>query len=216
LNKFDIQFKWKLCRKIEGHDSDHGSRIIEINNQGDRRLLAIDPQNIASLTPNKWNQPSAPANNLTIGDGEANGATTSLPPQLIEPQTPQNLNKTPDPIAIDNFPRHHRQLINSNDNQRLQSNHPPIQPIDHSSRQNHNPLVTPNSIAPLRKHRQLTGKGFNVPKASPPHNRRTAPLRAKIREGKVLDRFAGLHDQSCTELCDLVAIAQVVIGDIWD
>jgi hypothetical protein len=96
------------------------------------------------------------------------------------PRTPIAFNKSPDPKAIDHLPRHHQHLINFNDDQRLQSNHPPIPLIDHSSRQNHNPLLTANSIAPQRKHRQLTGKGFNVPKASLPHDRRTTSLRANI------------------------------------
>ncbi len=79
-------------------------------------------------------------------------------------------------------PRTHRQLINSNSDRPLQSNHPLIPPIDHSNPNNTNP--------------------------------RTAPPRAKIREGKVADRFAGLHDPSRTEFCNLMVIAQVVIGNV--
>jgi hypothetical protein len=101
----------------------------------------------------------------------------SIPKPL---RTPIAINKTPDPNTIDHLPRHHRQLIDLNSDRQLQSNHPPIPSIDHRSLNNNDPLLTANPITPQRKHWQLTGKGFNVPKASPPHDPRTAALRAKI------------------------------------
>jgi hypothetical protein len=59
--------------------------------------------------------------------------TTSLPPYLIafgsseaiDPQTPQNPDQpqqNPDSKAINNLPRHHKQIINFKDDRRLTTN----------------------------------------------------------------------------------------------
>jgi hypothetical protein len=65
--------------------------IEEVSFSPSLRLLEINRQNEASLTPNKCNHPLAPTENPSIiGGGEASGAITFLPPHLIDLQTPQN------------------------------------------------------------------------------------------------------------------------------
>jgi hypothetical protein len=120
------------------------------------RLPLILAKNVASLTPNKCNYPIAPTEKLSLAMNQQ--TQRSLPLNYHSRSNPNplrtlmTLNKPPDPKVIDHLPLHHWHLINSNDDQRLQSNHPPIPSIDHSSSQNHNPLLTPNPIAPLMEH----------------------------------------------------------------
>jgi hypothetical protein len=66
----------------------------------------------------------------------------------------------------------------------------------------------------LQVSNELCSQGFNVPKASPPHNPGITMLRAKVRESKAANRFAGLHDPSRVVLCGLVGVAQVIVGDV--